>query len=184
MKKTSLLTLLLKLFFFVFFNVVFFILYGARHNFAVWVLYVFVNLSYAAFVLTSLAVHKSAGRRILGLTAHGVSFFYFVSACAVGAVCAFVREASFIFGLSAQLALLFLYLFLFVAVHIFNTKAAETEAIGALNVRYKKENEHALYEMIERTTDARARAVLFEAYDLMKAGPAGSRLTTIGIETR
>lgn len=182
MKKTALLTAVLKLLFFIFFNVLFFVVSGVQHDSVVWFSYACVNFSYITFVLASVYVHKSASRYLFGLSAHGVSFFYFISACAAGVVCGFGAVVTFKFALALQIVLLFLYLFLFITVIIFNTRSSEAESLQRLNVNFKKANENIVCAAMDKASDPHIKKLLSEVYDHIKASPARSQLTTIGIE--
>lgn len=84
MKKINGLMLILKLIFPVFFNLIFFIAFGFRHNSIIWISYAFTHFAYFMLMLTPLMVTKSKNSVLFGFSVYGISFTYFILQLIIG----------------------------------------------------------------------------------------------------
>ena len=84
MNKTNGLSLILKLIFPVFFNLIFFIVLGYRHNSTVWISYAFINFAYLMLMLTPLMLTKGKSAHVFGLSVYGITFTYFLLQLIIG----------------------------------------------------------------------------------------------------
>lgn len=171
MNKKTVLSLALALIFLIVFNVVFFVLGGAKHPASVWIAYGFIHLAYLLIVATPLLNPKGAQGAILGLPLYAISTGYFLVEFVVGVVFILIAPQSYKGSLLVQLILAGVYAAAMLINMIAIEHTVEATAKQAEEVSYIKETATDLKELMFKASDKDANKAIERAYDAVHASP-------------
>ncbi len=182
MNKKSILYIILNLIFLAVFNVVFFVVGGAKHPASVWISYGFIHFAYIMMTLTPFLIRKSSSAAVFGFSLNSISSAYFFVELIVGLIFIYVGSDSYKASFVIQIIIAGIYAVLLISNMIANEHTAENVERREAEVAYIKTASSRVKLLLDKTNDKKANKEIEKAYDFLHSSPTRSVSTVKALE--
>lgn len=174
MKKSSLLSMILKLLFVIAFNAVFFLLGGIGHTATVWLCYGMIHFAYLMLILTPAFAPGGKSRYLFGLSLGTISAVYFIAEFLTGMIFIFILHNAFKVALTVHIILTAIYLLVFLLCLLAAQRTADSQLRQRDEAIRISDNTGTLKGLVDTAPDKELRGLYEKAYDALKSSPSKS----------
>lgn len=166
MKKSRVLWVLLDLIFLIIFNLVFFMLAGAKdHPASVWISYGFIHFAYLMMLLTPVFVTKGKSAAVFGYPLHIIASMYFILELIIGVIFILLHPKGWKAALLIQVILFAVYAVAMLVNMLANENTAAREARIQNDLQFVRTAAAQLESMMRSAPDRETGRMIEKAYD-------------------